>query len=111
MHMGRKILFITTDQQRWDSLGCNGNKFCRTPNIDALAASGADLIFLDVMMPIMDGPEALSRIRADASLASFASTPVVMMTAAPSALVAASMQRPAWSRSAVTASRMPGFSR
>ena len=38
--MGRKILFITTDQQRWDSLGCNGNKFCRTPNIDALAASG-----------------------------------------------------------------------
>ncbi len=38
--MGRKILFITTDQQRWDSLGCNGNKFCRTPNIDALAAQG-----------------------------------------------------------------------
>ena len=35
--MGRKILFITTDQQRFDSLGCNGNKFCRTPNIDALA--------------------------------------------------------------------------
>ena len=38
--MGRKILFITTDQQRWDSLGCNGNRFCRTPNIDALAAKG-----------------------------------------------------------------------
>lgn len=38
--MGRKILFITTDQQRWDSLGCNGNRFCRTPNIDALAKAG-----------------------------------------------------------------------
>ena len=38
--MGRKILFITTDQQRFDSLGCNGNKFCRTPNIDALAKAG-----------------------------------------------------------------------
>jgi arylsulfatase A-like enzyme len=38
--MGRKILFITTDQQRYDSLGCNGNKFCRTPNIDALAKAG-----------------------------------------------------------------------
>lgn len=38
--MGRKILFITTDQQRFDSLGCNGNKFCRTPNIDALAKKG-----------------------------------------------------------------------
>ena len=38
--MGRKILFITTDQQRFDSLGCNGNKFCKTPNIDALAKAG-----------------------------------------------------------------------
>jgi arylsulfatase A-like enzyme len=38
--MGRKILFITTDQQRFDSLGVNGNKFCRTPNIDALAKNG-----------------------------------------------------------------------
>jgi arylsulfatase A-like enzyme len=38
--MGRKILFITTDQQRYDSLGCTGNTFCRTPNIDALAAKG-----------------------------------------------------------------------
>jgi arylsulfatase A-like enzyme len=38
--MGRKILFITTDQQRFDSLGCNGNKFCRTPVIDKLAHEG-----------------------------------------------------------------------
>ncbi len=38
--MGRKILFITTDQQRFDSLGCNGGTVARTPNIDALAASG-----------------------------------------------------------------------
>jgi arylsulfatase A-like enzyme len=38
--LGRKILFITSDQQRWDSLGCNGNRFCRTPVIDALAKNG-----------------------------------------------------------------------
>jgi hypothetical protein len=38
--MGRKILFITTDQQRYDSLGCNGNRICRTPAIDALAKDG-----------------------------------------------------------------------
>jgi arylsulfatase A-like enzyme len=38
--MGRKILFITTDQQRYDSLGCNGNRFCKTPTIDALARDG-----------------------------------------------------------------------
>src|SRR6476661_6460893 len=38
--MGRKILFITTDQQRYDTIGCNGGTLARTPVIDALAASG-----------------------------------------------------------------------
>ena len=38
--MGRKILFVTTDQQRYDSLGCNGGRHARTPVVDALAASG-----------------------------------------------------------------------
>ena len=38
--MGRKILFITTDQQRYDALGCNGGTVARTPTIDALAARG-----------------------------------------------------------------------
>jgi hypothetical protein len=27
--MSRRILFITTDQQRFDSLGCNGGKIAR----------------------------------------------------------------------------------
>lgn len=35
------ILFITTDQQRYDTLGCTGNPFVRTPNFDGLAARGA----------------------------------------------------------------------
>ncbi len=38
--MGRKILFVTTDQQRYDTLGCNGGTVARTPVIDALAAEG-----------------------------------------------------------------------
>jgi len=38
--MGRKILFITTDQQRYDALGCNGGRVARTPVVDALAAGG-----------------------------------------------------------------------
>ncbi|MFZ3035552.1 MAG: sulfatase-like hydrolase/transferase, partial [Parvibaculum sp.] len=38
--MGRKILFVTTDQQRFDALGVNGNKFARTPVIDGLAKQG-----------------------------------------------------------------------
>jgi arylsulfatase A-like enzyme len=38
--MGRNILFVTTDQQRYDSLGCNGGKIARTPVADRLAAAG-----------------------------------------------------------------------
>ncbi len=38
--MGRKILFITTDQQRYDTLGCNGGLLSRTPVVDRLAAEG-----------------------------------------------------------------------
>ncbi|MEZ4837079.1 MAG: sulfatase-like hydrolase/transferase [Caldilineaceae bacterium] len=34
------ILFLITDQQRVDTLGCYGNNVCRTPNIDGIAASG-----------------------------------------------------------------------
>ena len=38
--MGRKILFVTTDQQRYDTLACNGGALSRTPVIDGLAADG-----------------------------------------------------------------------
>lgn len=38
--MGRNILFVTSDQQRYDSLGCNGNDIARTPALDGLAAAG-----------------------------------------------------------------------
>lgn len=34
------ILWICTDQQRFDTLGCYGNSFVKTPNIDRLAAMG-----------------------------------------------------------------------
>ena len=38
--MGRKILLVTTDQQRYDTLGCNGGTLARTLVVDALAAQG-----------------------------------------------------------------------
>ncbi len=38
--MGRKILFVTTDQQRFDALGCTGGTVARTPVVDSLAADG-----------------------------------------------------------------------
>ncbi|HEX8464915.1 MAG TPA: sulfatase-like hydrolase/transferase [Abditibacterium sp.] len=34
------ILWICTDQQRFDTLGCYGNSWVKTPHLDALAASG-----------------------------------------------------------------------
>jgi len=35
------IILITTDQQRYDTLGCNGNSMVRTPALDALARDGS----------------------------------------------------------------------
>lgn len=34
------LIFILTDDQRHDALGCAGNELIRTPNMDALAARG-----------------------------------------------------------------------
>lgn len=36
----RNILLITTDQMRYDALGCNGGLVAKTPNIDGLAKNG-----------------------------------------------------------------------
>lgn len=38
--MGRKILFVTTDEQRYDGLGCYGGRIARTPIADVLASTG-----------------------------------------------------------------------
>ncbi len=38
--MGRNILFITTDEQRFDGLGCYGGQIARTPVVDGLARDG-----------------------------------------------------------------------
>ena len=34
------LIFLMTDNQRWDALGCYGNSIIQTPNIDRLAAQG-----------------------------------------------------------------------
>lgn len=46
------ILFILTDQQRYDSLGCNGNPGAITPHIDALANGGARFTSPYVTQPV-----------------------------------------------------------
>lgn len=34
------VIFILTDDQRWDSLGCSGNADLKTPELDRLASQG-----------------------------------------------------------------------
>ena len=34
------LLFLLADGQRWDTLGCMGNRIIRTPNVDRLARDG-----------------------------------------------------------------------
>ena len=34
------ILFLLTDDQRWDTMGCAGNQIIQTPNMDKLAQQG-----------------------------------------------------------------------
>ncbi|HPN84598.1 MAG TPA: sulfatase-like hydrolase/transferase, partial [Victivallales bacterium] len=38
--MKKNILYIMTDQQRFESLGVNKKSICRTPNLDKLASEG-----------------------------------------------------------------------
>lgn len=35
------IVFIYTDDQRWDAMGCAGHPFLKTPNMDRIAREGA----------------------------------------------------------------------
>ncbi|RKX44912.1 MAG: hypothetical protein DRP64_05615 [Verrucomicrobia bacterium] len=34
------IVFLITDDERWDMMGCSGNKYLKTPNRDRLASEG-----------------------------------------------------------------------
>ncbi|MFH1737901.1 MAG: sulfatase-like hydrolase/transferase [bacterium] len=46
------ILFIMTDQQRFDCVGANGNKIIQTPNLDRLAARSANFSHCFVQSPV-----------------------------------------------------------
>ncbi|MBI1358173.1 MAG: sulfatase-like hydrolase/transferase [Acidobacteria bacterium] len=46
------ILFVMTDQQRYDSLGANGNELVRTPNLDRLAGQSANFHRCYVQAPV-----------------------------------------------------------
>ena len=46
------ILLITTDEQRFDTLGCNNNSYIKTPNLDRLATEGINFINHTCSSPI-----------------------------------------------------------
>lgn len=46
------IVVVYTDQQRYDTLGCNGNPTIRTPNLDRLASEGTNFHQSHVACPI-----------------------------------------------------------
>src|SRR4051794_33032276 len=51
--------------------------------LDSLIAHPADLVLTDLMMPVMDGPEMIRRMKADPALARI---PTILMTALPEAI-------------------------
>ena len=46
------VLWICTDQQRYDTLGCTGNEFVQTPNIDRLAEDGVTFTHFYTQCPV-----------------------------------------------------------
>ena len=52
MHERPNFLFLITDQQRADWLGCSGHPVLKTPNIDALAANGTRFDNFHVASPV-----------------------------------------------------------
>jgi N-acetylglucosamine-6-sulfatase len=46
------IVFIVTDDQRWDCLSCAGHPFLKTPNIDRIASEGAYFNNMFVTQPL-----------------------------------------------------------
>ncbi len=46
------FLFLFTDDQRWDAMGCAGNPIIRTPEMDRLAAEGVRFDYAFVTTPI-----------------------------------------------------------
>ena len=51
--------------------------------LESMAARLPDFVLTDAMMPVMDGPEMIRRMRADSR---FASVPAILMTALPEAV-------------------------
>ena len=45
MKKKKNILFLLTDQQRYDTLSCNGSSQCQTPYVDEVAKEGTNFSY------------------------------------------------------------------
>jgi uncharacterized sulfatase len=52
MNAKPNIIFLFSDQQRWDTLGCNGQPLDITPNLDAMAAEGTQFEHTYTCQPV-----------------------------------------------------------
>jgi arylsulfatase A-like enzyme len=52
IHLRPNILFILTDQQRWDTTGIHGNPLALTPNFDRIAQEGTHLFNTFTCQPV-----------------------------------------------------------
>jgi CheY-like chemotaxis protein len=69
---------LLTDRGHHVAIALNGKL-----GLASLAAHPADLVLVDLMMPVMDGREMVRCMRADPALAAI---PVILMTARPDAI-------------------------
>lgn len=46
------VLWIMTDEQRWDCVGANGNRLIKTPSLDRLAEQSANFRYAFVQAPV-----------------------------------------------------------
>lgn len=46
------LLFVMTDQQRWDAMSCAGNSVLKTPSLDRLAREGARFVNAYTAQPV-----------------------------------------------------------
>ena len=77
-----RVLSLLREEPDVDVVGECGSG---TQAVSAIKSTSPDLVFLDYMMPVMDGAEVLSAMAGDPSVAK---VPVVLMSSMPEATVA-----------------------
>jgi len=68
------VVFVITDDQRWDAMGCAGHPFIKTPNMDRIAREGAMFTNAFVTTPPVPTAQTSSAARAQTAVSSTPAT-------------------------------------